>query len=298
MTDGATNSWNEIVRGGTFTRLPTSAVRQCEEETATAVEERRRSETATTPTASGPAATKPATPLASTEKEVQAKITTAKRRVKAITTKHKQRKHSSTTRAPSTSIEPTNEAIAHDCLGIFDVPGIPVKDRKKLTELISQPKARRRGGPLLNQCIAAHGGDSVSKHGFLTLNEGMWLNDKVLSYTAKQVLLPTSVDCHCFSSFFFTRLLRTGYNFNEVHRWSNRIPGGIQSLQDLYVPINKDGNHWLLLKVNLPQRTIQLWDSLGIQSTNRLYLDSMLRYLYNDSHRTGSGDVTSFEAWA
>ena len=33
------------------------------------------------------------------------------------------------------------------------------------------------------------------------------------------------------------------YDFAAVGRWYNRVPGGISNLDEIFIPINTDGNH-------------------------------------------------------
>ena len=64
------------------------------------------------------------------------------------------------------------------------------------------------------------------------------------------------------------------------------------------VSINKDGNHWFLLRVRPTKKLIELWDSLGHKPANRHYLESIMRYLYDiDSLRAEGGNLWSRE-WA
>ena len=51
-------------------------------------------------------------------------------------------------------------------------------------------------------------------------------------------------------------------------------------LQELYIPINKGQSHWLLLRIQLEDKKIELWDSCGY-GKNELFMQSVCRYLYN-----------------
>ena len=82
---------------------------------------------------------------------------------------------------------------------------------------------------------------------------------------------------HVYSSFFFPKPLNEGnttphYNFADVRRWHLRVEAGIFNLRELLVPTNKNNAHWLLLRVDFGTSEIRLWDSLGLDQNNRIYL--------------------------
>ena len=33
------------------------------------------------------------------------------------------------------------------------------------------------------------------------------------------------------------------YNFADVERWCDRVPGGMNNLDDIFIPVNPNGNH-------------------------------------------------------
>ena len=128
-----------------------------------------------------------------------------------------------------------------------------------------------------NTVVALKRSDSVKRSNFVRLREGVWLDDELINFVSKQVLEPVMDRGHAYSSFFFSRLLREGemnpqYDFSGVQRWHTRIEAGIFNLRELFVPINKDNSHWLLLRVDFEASEITLWDSLGSNSCNQAYL--------------------------
>ena len=138
---------------------------------------------------------------------------------------------------------------------------------------------------------------------FLTLRPAAWLNDEVINYATKKLIQPLNQRTHCYNSHFFSRcLIQTAegprFEYNDVKRWSDRIPGGLDSLEDLYVPINKDNSHWVFIRVNFPTKTIHLYDSLRLDHSNSVYLTTMKHYLYAEYQRLHPGQNVGFQQWA
>ena len=51
-------------------------------------------------------------------------------------------------------------------------------------------------------------------------------------------------------------------SFRGVNNWSRHMDGGIDNVDDLFVPINVRNIHWLFLYVDFRKKTIRLYDSL------------------------------------
>ena len=92
---------------------------------------------------------------------------------------------------------------------------------------------------------------------------------------------------HCYITYFLQMLIGLealpNYNFPAVQNWSSNIGGvkNVLNLRELYIPINKGQSHWLLLRVQLEDKTIELWDSCGYDETNEVFMHSVCRYLYD-----------------
>ena len=92
---------------------------------------------------------------------------------------------------------------------------------------------------------------------------------------------------HYYITYFFQLLLGLEtvptYNYTAVYNWITNIDGalGVFDLHELYIPINKYRVHLLLLRVQMAEKPIELWDSLGHNETNQLYLQSAQHHLYN-----------------
>jgi sentrin-specific protease 1 len=156
-----------------------------------------------------------------------------------------------------------------------------------------------------NQVIAKSGADSVQRGSIQTLQPGQWLNDEVIHYfyemLAKRDEEMCQKDssrkrCHFFKSFFMTKLLNEGnsnpvldgkYEYNNVKRWSKKVPGkDIFNLDKIIFPINEGRMHWLCAVAFMQEKRIQLYDSMG--SNGMHYLRSLLQYV-EDEHQAKKG---------
>ena len=48
------------------------------------------------------------------------------------------------------------------------------------------------------------------------------------------------------------------YNFAAVGRWCNRAPGGMSNLEEMYIPVNPNDNHWNFIRVRVQAKRIDL----------------------------------------
>ena len=72
------------------------------------------------------------------------------------------------------------------------------------------------------------------------------------------------------------------FSFREVQDWSDNIDDGMFNLQDIFVPINVNNEHWLLLQVDFREKGIRLYDSMrSVNPKNRKYLSSIQKYIYD-----------------
>jgi Ulp1 family protease len=100
----------------------------------------------------------------------------------------------------------------------------------------------------------------------LSLKDGEWLGDEICSYMLKLLLEREQVMCNdnptkkrssFHPSFFYTKITNVGhliesgtYKFENVVKWSRKgHEGDIFSLDRLFVPINQDKRHWLVVVV-------------------------------------------------
>ena len=109
---------------------------------------------------------------------------------------------------------------------------------------------------------------------------------------------------HCYITYFFQLLLGLGtirtYNYTAADNWSTNIDGAssVFNLRKLYIPINKGRVHWLLLRVQIAKRSTKLWDSVGHNKTNQVYIQSVRRYLYDTHNHSDQRDQMTCNEWS
>ena len=79
------------------------------------------------------------------------------------------------------------------------------------------------------------------------------------------------------------------YDFAAVRRWCDRVPGGMSSLNKIFIPVNPNDNHWNFIRVRVQAKRIEMWDSLGLQTSNAKYLAAAERFVK---------DALAREEWA
>ena len=105
---------------------------------------------------------------------------------------------------------------------------------------------------------------------------------------------------HVFSSYLMDKLLggRTDpsiqYDFAAVEGWCERVPGGVSGLEEIFIPVNPNGNHWNFIHVKMQEKQIKLWDSLGLRASNAKYLAATEKFvkeaLIRETMTGGTGD--------
>ena len=106
---------------------------------------------------------------------------------------------------------------------------------------------------------------------------------------------------HIYSTFSMSRLQGKragvrGYNFEAVRNDDSRIEGGLGSLDELYIPINVNNVHWNFIRVVITNKTIQLFDSQGMNTKNNKFLKAIANYMYKaltKDQREGRQDFTA-----
>lgn len=140
---------------------------------------------------------------------------------------------------------------------------------------------------------------SLKQHDLDSLDDGEWLNDMVC-YIVFVIILFTILfqvinsymtlimdkfmDVHAFSSFFYTKLVASGYK--AVRDWNSTVD---VLRKRLLFPVHVNGNHWCLISASFDSHKITLYDSLP-DSDNTQCMDVIETYLLlkGDEHKTVS----------
>ena len=120
------------------------------------------------------------------------------------------------------------------------------------------------------------GRDRLHLRSLRRLQPGTWLNDEVLSFTTKLLLLrdqmehtdtPTHRPSYAMPTHFLTAYTNQGHadptlcgrpDYRRVRNWSHRAPANtIFELSQLFFPIHTGGNHWLLIVAHMQDRVLQ-----------------------------------------
>lgn len=112
----------------------------------------------------------------------------------------------------------------------------------------------------------------VTRYDIQTLNwnSSTWLNDVVINFymellTARSKFNEQLPKVHAMNTFFFNRVQKDGVL--SVRRWTNNVD--IFAHDVILIPIHK-GIHWCLAIINLKNKTIKYYDSMGKPNNDAL----------------------------
>ncbi|KAL7468672.1 hypothetical protein ACHAXS_010029 [Conticribra weissflogii] len=163
--------------------------------------------------------------------------------------------------------------------------------------------------------LASLDADSVQRASMQTLQPGRWINDEIINYFLKNCLAkrdellcstqPGRKRSHFFNSYFVQTMFddknvnpakRGKYNYNNVKRWSKKVPGkDIFNLKYVVCPINLDNMHWTSAVMFMEERKIRYYDSMG--GTEWTKLEGLLQYV-KDEHKAKKGkELEGWEEW-
>ena len=129
--------------------------------------------------------------------------------------------------------------------------------------------------------------DSVTRESMATLRPKTWLNDEIInacmSCLAKrnQEHSPCS-RMHFFSSHFMDKLVsKTGHNYSNVRRWSNKVNNKYMfSLTNVFIPMSTSKTHWTCAAVYFKLKEIRHCDSLRVNG--HVCTNSLLNHLKDE----------------
>lgn len=138
-----------------------------------------------------------------------------------------------------------------------------------------------RGGSR-NDMLAQKFNLNITRADLQTLSGLNWLNDEVINYymelikerSAEEEHLPNT---HVMNTFFIPKLMTSGHA--GVRRWTRRVD--IFSYDLIMVPVHVGNVHWCMAIINLRDKWIRYFDSMG--SPNPQVLDALLNYLKEES---------------
>lgn len=139
----------------------------------------------------------------------------------------------------------------------------------------------------------------------ICLNPGKWLNDEVINYYMQMLsdenkrLNKNDPKSLYLNSFFLTKLLekRNGemtYTYENVKRWTKNH--NIFEMDKIYIPLNINNNHWVLIIVKMEMKEIYFYDSLYRQNRSYFYCNNVLRWIEDEYKKLNvNKDVTEIQ---
>ncbi|XP_027041472.1 sentrin-specific protease 1-like [Pocillopora damicornis] len=113
-----------------------------------------------------------------------------------------------------------------------------------------------------------------------TLSNLNWLNDEIINFFFNLIMERSNqqgnVKVHAFNSFFYPKLIKSGYA--SLKRWTKKVD--IFAMDVVLVPIHL-GMHWCLAVIDFNRKCISYYDSL--KGSNPQCLSALSDYLKNES---------------
>ena len=110
-----------------------------------------------------------------------------------------------------------------------------------------------------------NGSVKIKAYDMRTLLPNTWINDEIINFYF-QILqkYDHNNDSYFFNSFFMTKL--KGFEFDEVKRWTRHI--NVFSFKKLFFPVNINNSHWVLLVIDIENKFIGYYDSMGNEDSH------------------------------
>ena len=159
------------------------------------------------------------------------------------------------------------------------------------------------------EVLASSDTDSVQRQSLHRLQDGQWINDETIHYFYQMLANrdkelcdtePNRKRSHFFKSFFLTKLYDEGasneYRYNNVKRWSKRVPGkDIFKLKNIFFPCNVSNMHWTCVVVYMEEKRIQFYDSMG--GDGMYWIKGLMKYLKDEWKAKKGGELPDADKW-
>ncbi|KAF5382935.1 hypothetical protein D9757_006282 [Collybiopsis confluens] len=178
------------------------------------------------------------------------------------------------------------------------------EDEERVKALLSQPGV-----------ISKFAKEQVSNGDLARLKPGQWLNDEIINFYGAMILgrsddskennkengvvngIPTSkkkkiLNVHYFSSFFWQKLERDGYEKGRLAKWTKKID--LFSKDIALIPVNHGNAHWTAAAINFRQKRIESYDSMML---DRSMVFKLLRGYLDAEHRNKKRSPFDFTGW-
>ncbi|WVW81658.1 hypothetical protein I302_103653 [Kwoniella bestiolae CBS 10118] len=129
------------------------------------------------------------------------------------------------------------------------------------------------------------------------LKNGTWLDDEIMNFYIalmdERAKEKGNLKLHAFNSFFYQRLSEKGYS--AVKRWTKKID--LFSKDLVIFPVNIGNMHWTACAINLKEKRIEYYDSMGDFGAHRNGIFRRVRGYLNDEHKERKKTPFDFEGW-
>ncbi|CAA7264723.1 unnamed protein product [Cyclocybe aegerita] len=160
--------------------------------------------------------------------------------------------------------------------------------------------------------IAKFAREQVSDQDISRLRPGQWLNDEIINFYGAMILARSEAskenpnsskkpgkepwNIHYFSSFFWAKLVKEGYDKGRLAKWTKKID--IFSKDMVIFPVNHGNAHWTTAAINFRKRRLETYDSMGMAKEAvfkhlRAYLDAE-----HANKKSKPFDWTGWQTWA
>ena len=150
-----------------------------------------------------------------------------------------------------------------------------------------------------DETIRTCDGRRVIRGSVYRLGPEEWLNDELINYFGALV---SSCDHQLslagrsrkkstvFSTFFYSKLMGSDgiYDYDSIKRWNKDVD--IFKLDKVLIPINENQLHWIVVKVSVSEKSIELYDPMGQRPNPQLYLNHVFHFI-KDEHLMRKGEV-------
>jgi sentrin-specific protease 1 len=136
----------------------------------------------------------------------------------------------------------------------------------------------------------------------LRIGPGQWLNDEIIncymSILNDEGKRPENVGypkVHCFNTFFYVMLLNNnkGYMYQRVAKWTKSFD--VFALDFLIIPIHVGNNHWCLSVINIRDKRVEYYDSMG--GKNLTCMKNLKLYIADEYKAKKEGKELDMSDW-
>ena len=123
-------------------------------------------------------------------------------------------------------------------------------DRMELSALLS--------GPADQEVLIHKYNIPMTRKKISCLKPKTWLNDEVINFYV-EMMMQEGGSIHSFNTFFMIKLYENeSYTFNNVAKWTKKVD--IFRQKKVFIPINLEKSHWVLVVIDLTMKTIFFYD--------------------------------------